>query len=325
MTYGAPRDAADMPAYLARVRGGKEPGPELVREFVTRYERIGWSPLVERTQAQAAALEAVLGDDWRVAAGMRFSAPSVGDAVAALGPVDRIVGIVMSPQFSPLLMAGYGAALREAARPSGAPVSLVEAWHREPGFVDVLAGLVRDALREPGDRSDAAGGPGGRREEGGPGRWREEGEPGGRQGQSPRLVVFSAHSLPRRVFDAEPGYVAQLRETAELVAARLGLAPEGWRWAYQSAGHTQEEWLRPDLKELFPEIAASGAREVLVVPVQFLSDHLEVLFDLDIATAAEAETHGLRYRRIRMPNTDPRFIGALADVARGAVAERSAV
>ena len=138
-------------------------------------------------------------------------------------------------------------------------------------------------------------------------------------------MLFTAHSLPQRVFDSEPGYVAQLRETAELVAARLGLAADAWRWAYQSAGHTQEEWLRPDLKELFPEIAAGGAREVLVVPVQFLSDHLEVLFDLDIATAAEAEAHGLRYRRIRMPNTDPRFIAALADVARAVVAERSAV
>ena len=311
MTYGAPRDAADVAGYLARVRGGKEPSPELVRELTSRYERIGWSPLIERTQAQAAALEALLGDGWRVRAGMRFSAPSVGDAVTALGPVDRIVGIVMSPQFSPLLMSGYGAALAEAAGISGVPTRLVEAWHREPAFIDALAGLVRDALTEPG------------------GRWHDA--PGGRRGRSPRLVgprlavLFTAHSLPRRVFDAEPGYIAQLRETAELVAARLGLAPERWRWAYQSAGHTQEEWLRPDLKELFPEISATGAREVLVVPVQFLADHLEVLYDLDVAAAAEAEACGLRYRRIRMPNDDPAFIRSLADIARGAVGAPSAV
>ena len=286
MTYGAPRDAADVPAYLARVRGGREPAPELVTEFISRYERIGWSPLVERTRAQAAALESVLGGGWRVGAGMRFSAPSIEDAVAALGAVERIVGIVMSPQHSPLLMSGYGVALSAAA--AGTPLTVVGAWHREPAFIDALAGLVRDALAE--------------------------GEPDG-------PLLFTAHSLPQRVFESEPGYIAQLRETAELLAQRLGLAPEAWRWAYQSAGHTQEEWLRPDLKELFPEIAASGAGEVLVVPVQFLSDHLEVLFDLDIATAAEAEIHGLRYRRIRMPNTDPRFVAALADVARGAVGE----
>lgn len=286
MTYGAPRDAADVPGYLARVRGGREPTPELVTEFISRYERIGWSPLVRITAAQAAALEGLLGDGWRVSAGMRFSAPSVGAAVAALGPVDRVVGIVMSPQYSPLLMSGYGAALAGATGTSGVRTTLVEAWHREPAFIEALAGLVRDALRE--------------REPDGP-------------------ILFTAHSLPQRVFESEPAYIAQLGETAELLAQRLGLAGDAWRWAYQSAGHTQEEWLRPDLKELFPEIAASGAREVLVVPVQFLSDHLEVLFDLDVATAAEAEAHGLLYRRIRMPNTDPRFISALADVARGAV------
>lgn len=292
MTYGAPRDAGDVPGYLARVRGGREPAQEVVTEFVSRYERIGWSPLVRITAAQAAALGSALGAGWSVAAGMRFSQPSVRDAIGTLGSVDRIVGLILSPQFSPLLMSGYGAALSDAA--GGVPVTLVTAWHREPAFIDTLAGLVRDALTEPG----------------------------GRRGRSPRLVVlFTAHSLPQRVFDSEPEYVAQLRETAELVAQRLGLAGEEWRWAYQSAGHTQEEWLRPDLKELFPEIAASGAREVLVVPVQFLSDHLEVLFDLDIATAAEAEAHGLRYRRIRMPNTDPRFIAALAEIALGAVGE----
>lgn len=286
MTYGAPRDAADVPDYLARVRGGRTPAPELVSEFVGRYERIGWSPLIERTEAQAAALERALGPGWRVRAGMRFSAPSVADAVDALGPVDRVVGIAMSPQFSPLLMAGYATALRSAAASRGVASTVAGAWHREPAFIAALAALVRDA--------------------------RAESEPDG-------PILFTAHSLPRRVFDAEPGYVAQLRETADLVAAAIGLDEARWRWAYQSAGHTQEEWLRPDLKELFPEIAAAGASEVLVVPVQFLADHLEVLYDLDVATAAEAAAHGLRYRRIRMPNDDPRFIAALAAVARATV------
>lgn len=283
MTYGAPSDATEVPGYLARVRGGKEPTPQLVSEFVARYERIGWSPLIQRTRAQAAALEKALGDGWRVRAGMRFSSPSVADAVEALGAVDLVIGIVMSPQFSPLLMAGYGRALDDAAAQRGLQTELVGAWHREPAFVDALAGLVQDALEER-----APDGP----------------------------ILFTAHSLPQRVFDSEPDYVAQLRETADLVAGRLGLLTSAWRWAYQSAGHTQEEWLRPDLKELFPEIAAGGAAEVLVVPVQFLSDHLEVLYDLDVATAAEAEAHGLRYRRIRMPNDDPRFIRSLAEVAR---------
>lgn len=285
MTYGAPAGAAEVPGYLARVRGGKEPTPELVRELTGRYERIGWSPLVARTQAQAAALEAALGSGWRVRAGMRFSAPSIADAVASLGEVEHVIGIVMSPQHSPLLMSGYARALEDALSARGLPGTTAGAWHREEAFVEALAALVREALAE--------------------------GEPDG-------PLLFTAHSLPRRVYDTEPGYIAQLRETADLVAARLRLAPARWRWAYQSAGHTQEDWLRPDLKELFPELAASGAREVLVVPVQFLADHLEVLYDLDVAAAAEAAACGLRYRRIRMPNDDPRFIAALAAVARTA-------
>lgn len=291
MTYGAPRDAAAVPDYLARVRGGRPPADELVREFVARYERIGWSPLIERTAAQALALEGTLGDGWRVRAGMRFSAPSIAEAVEALGRVDHVIGIAMSPQYSPLLMTGYGAALEAATASRRLASTFVGAWHREPAFVDALAALVRDALAE-------------RRPDG--------------------PIIFTAHSLPRRVFEVEPGYVADLRETAELVATHLGLDSDAWQWAYQSAGHTQEDWLRPDLKELFPGIAARGTSEVLIVPVQFLSDHLEVLYDLDVATASEAAAHGLRYRRIRMPNDDPRFIRALVAVAVRALGGRPA-
>src|SRR2546427_396100 len=178
---------------------------------------------------------------------------------------------------------GQGGALRDAAS-GGCPharVTMSRAWHREPAFLDALAERIGEALA-----TLPAGVP----------------------------LVLTAHSLPRRVFDSEPDYVAQLRETADLVASRLRLDPARWRWAYQSAGHTQEEWLRPDLKELFPELAARGHSAVLVAPVQFLADHLEVLYDLDIAAAAEARACRLEYHRIAMPNTQPRFLQALADV-----------
>jgi ferrochelatase len=188
----------------------------------------------------------------------------------------------MSPQWSPTLMGAYARALRDAAARAGVPVAIAGAWYREPLFITVLARGVRQAL---GKVPDAA-------------------------------VLMTAHSLPHHVFSTEPEYVAQLRATAELVAHAAGLGPRDWRWAYQSAGHTQEEWLRPDLVELFPSIAASGVRDVLVVPVQFLADHLEVLYDLDVAAAEQARAAGLGYRRIAMPNTDPAFVRALAAVAR---------
>jgi ferrochelatase len=289
MTYGAPRDDDDLPRYLAAVRGGRTPLDELVIEMRRRYRLIGGSPLVEITRAQAAALGRELGAGYVCAAGMRFSDPLISDAAADLVKrgATSLVGIVLSPQWSPTLMGGYVRSLEEAARSLGVPWSARGSWHREDAFIQTLAELVRESM------TDGA------------------------------AILFTAHSLPRRVFEAEAGYVAELRETAELVAARLGLPDHRWEWAYQSAGHTQEEWLRPDLKELFPYLAARGVRDVLVVPVQFLSDHLEVLYDLDIAAADEARAAGLRYLRIPMPNVRPAFIRALATLARrsaGAVA-----
>ncbi len=298
MTYGAPRDDADLSRYLAAVRGGRAPAEELVAEMRRRYVLIGGSPLVRITRAQAAALETELGDGYVAAAGMRFSDPSIDDAARDLVErgADRLVGICMSPQWSPGLMGGYADALAEAASREGIPSAMAPAWYREPVFIAATAERVRESLRDTGAAT---------------------------------AIVLTAHSLPKRVFDAEPEYIAQLHETAQLVAAAAGLDRGQWHWAYQSAGHTQEEWLRPDLKEVFPTLAALGSRVVLVVPVQFLADHLEVLYDLDIAAADEARAAGLRYRRVVMPNTQPALIRTLALVARatearaGAVAHRS--
>jgi protoporphyrin/coproporphyrin ferrochelatase len=293
MTYGAPRDDADVPRYLAAVRGGREPAPELVAEMRRRYALIGGSPLVRITREQAAALQDALGDGYVAAAGMRYSDPTIADAVGDLVErgADRVVGICMSPQWSPRLMGGYAEALGAAASRAGVPSAIAPPWHREPAFIAATAERVRESLRDAAPAT---------------------------------AIVLTAHSLPKRVFDAEPEYIAQLHETADLVAAAAGLDHARWHWAYQSAGHTQEEWLRPDLKELFPSLAALGAREVLVVPVQFLADHLEVLYDLDVAAAEEARAAGLRYRRVGMPNTQPAFVSALACVTRGIGALRSA-
>lgn len=287
MTYGAPKDHDDLPRYLSAVRGGRAPTDKLVAEMRRRYELIGGSPLVEITRAQARAVERELGPGFVCGAGMRYSDPSIAHAASEL--VDRgateLTGIVLSPQWSSLLMGGYLRALEDAARELGVPWSATGSWHRDDAFLDMLADLVRETW------SDRA------------------------------AIVFTAHSLPRRVYETETGYIRELRETAELVASRLGLPANQWEWAYQSAGHTQDEWLRPDLKELFPELAARGFREVLVVPVQFLSDHLEVLYDLDVAAADEARAAGLAYRRINMPNARPGFIRVLARVARYAATQ----
>jgi ferrochelatase len=287
MTYGSPASLArdDIRAYLSRVRGGREPNPELVDEFTRRYRVIGGSPLIEITRAQAAALGESLG--WPVEVGMRFSEPSIVAGLSALAErgVRGVAAIILSPQYSPLLMSGYSRAVDVAGLALGAAtpeVCVAGAWHEEPAFVAALASRVRGALADERD---------------------------------PVAVLMTAHSLPKRVADQEPDYLAQLRATAEAVAARAGLSNGDWSFCWQSAGHEPGEWMKPDFADLIPEIAASGRRSVLVVPVQFLADHLEILYDIDIGARDQAARCGLSFARIKSLNADDGLIHALAAVA----------
>jgi ferrochelatase len=292
MTYGSTDslDREDIRAYLGRVRGGREPDPELVDEFTRRYQVIGGSPLIEITRAQAAALEETLG--WPVQVGMRFSTPSIADGLRGLAArgAEEVVAIVLSPQFSPLLMGGYARAIEEAQSELGdrAPqVEVAGAWHDEPAFVAALAARVAEALAAlpPDDQKTAA-------------------------------VLMTAHSLPKRVAEQEPGYLAQLSDTAEAVAARAGIEDGRWRFCWQSAGHEPGEWMKPDFADLMPELAAAGRRSVVVAPVQFLADHLEILYDVDIGAREQAERNGISFQRIESLNAHPHLVEALAAVSR---------
>ena len=294
MTYGSPDDLDDMPRYLTAVRGGRLPSPEVVAEFRRRYDAIGGSPLIPITQAQAAAVEKRLraeGVDARAVAGMRFSEPTIAAGMAALAAAGckAVVGIIMSPQFSGMLMSGYQLALDEAALALGtdAPeVHLAPAWYRNERFVDAVAKRIDQGL----DRLPAA-----------------------ERDRAP--VLLTAHSLPRRVAELEPGYLHQLRVTAETVAARAGLSPERWHFCWQSAGHEPGEWMKPDFADLLPELRDAGHRSVLVAPIQFLADHLEVLYDIDIGARAQADEAGMTFARIESLNVMPQFVAALSRVA----------
>jgi ferrochelatase len=295
MTYGSPAslERDDVREYLRRVRGGREPDPDLVDEFTRRYRIIGGSPLIDITRTQAAALGDALG--WPVEVGMRFSEPSIAAGLAALAEagVSNVTGIILSPQYSPLLMSGYARAIDEARATLGASapkVSVVGAWHEEPAFVAALGHRLVEALAAlPGEERTAV------------------------------RVLMTAHSLPKQVADQEPEYLAQLRTTAIAVAARAGLSDGDWSFCWQSAGHEPGEWMKPDFADLLPEIAADGGRSVLVVPVQFLADHLEILYDIDVGAREQAERHDLLFRRIASLNADPDLVEALADVSRRAM------
>lgn len=294
MTYGSPDDLDDMPRYLTAVRGGRPVSDELVVEFRRRYELIGGSPLIPITQAQAAAVEEQLrgdGLDTRAIAGMRFSEPTIAAGVRTLADAgcERVVGIIMSPQFSGILMSGYDRALAEAALGLGerAPqVHLAPPWFRNEHFVEAVTRRIREGL----DRL-----------------------PEGERDRAP--VLLTAHSLPRRVAETEPAYLDQLRETAELVARRARLSSDRWRFCWQSAGHEPGEWMKPDFADLLPELRNAGHRSALIAPIQFLADHLEVLYDIDIGAQEQADQAGMAVARIESLNVEPEFIAALASVA----------
>ena len=296
MTYGSPDSLDDVGRYLTAVRGGRSPDEELLTEFRRRYEVIGGSPLIQRTRDQAAALQTHLGAGWFVRSAMRFSEPSIEAALrdlATLG-VREAVGIILSPQYSPLLMGGYARAVNAATEAIGdaAPsVTVAGPWFAEPAFVEALAARIRDGLA----RLDPERG-------------------------HPVPILLTAHSLPRRVADQEPDYLAQLAESARLVATAAGLAEDQWTFCWQSAGHEPGEWMQPDFADLMPRLAAAGHHEVLIAPIQFLADHLEILYDVEIGAREQAEAAGLRFARIASLNDDPELISALASVARETLA-----
>jgi ferrochelatase len=291
-TFGSAVTAEDVPAYLSSVRGGRDVPADLIDEFRHRYDLIGRSPLIDITQAQCAALQAMLdakaAGETRVVAGMLHSEPSLTGALDSLAKdgVRRIVVIALAPQYSPIILAGYERTVAEwrTAHPD-IDVHIAGAWHLMPEWIGALAERVEEALAglDPAVRPTIP-------------------------------IIFTAHSLPRPVVDRDPGYITQLHDTATAIATRLHLEDERWSFAYQSAGHTPEEWLTPDVKDLFPGFRDQGITEILIVPLQFLADHLEILYDIDIAAGEEATEAGITMHRIALPNTQPTFICALAAV-----------
>ena len=298
MAYGTPATPDDVEAYYTHVRRGRPPTPEQLTDLRRRYDAIGGtSPLRERTVAQAAGLQAALGGGFRVQLGMKHSSPFVEDGVAGLAAagVRRAVGLVLAPHYSALSVGEYVERARQAAAGGGPEMTFVESWHLAPGYLDLLARFVGDAR----SRLQSAGA--------GP-------RSGGRSGPGPVHVLFTAHSLPARILGTGDPYPTQLRETAEAVAGRAGL--DRWSVGWQSAGRTPEPWIGPDLLTVLPGLADNGVGGVVVCAAGFVSDHLEILYDLDVEAAAVAAGLGLAFTRTASLNDHPAFCTALADVVR---------
>ena len=282
MAYGTPATPTDLEAYYTHIRHGRPPSAELLAELRERYEAIGGrSPLREITEAQAESLEAALR--MRVVVGYKHAPPFIEDGAARLvaAGVERVVGLALAPHYSEMSVGQYA---ERAAATLGADASfaMVRSWATAPGYVAWLADAVHAALAPLGPAAAGA------------------------------EVVFTAHSLPERILAAGDPYPAELRATADAVARAAGLGR--WSIAWQSAGRTADPWIGPDILEVLPRIAATGASAVVVCPAGFVADHLEVLYDLDIEAAAAARDLGLPFARTASPNADPALAATLAGV-----------
>jgi ferrochelatase len=281
MAHGTPSSLDEMPEYLRLVRGGRPPSAELVEEMRHNYAAIGGrSPLTDVTMAQADALRERLGAGVPVAVGMRNWRPFIKDALEELARrgATRVVGVPMAPQFSTLSVQKYLDAA-SSALPAGVQFDAVTSYHAHPRLVEAFAERVRAAMV------------------------RED-----------ETVVFTAHSLPVRVIEGGDVYANEVAGTARGVAKLAGI--DRFDIAYQSAGRTPEPWIGPDLSELIIARAAAGARKFVIVPIGFVCDHTEILFDVDVQAARTAREAGATLRRTESLNTSPTFIYALAEIVR---------
>ena len=308
MAHGTPDTPEEIEAFYTRIRRGRPPTPELLDELTGRYEAIGGtSPLTGRTRAQVAgvadALEAAAPGRFVVRLGTKYVQPTIEEGMAELVAegVTDVVGIVLTPHQSTMGSGEYFARAEAAAAAAPHPVRLtvVPSWHRSGPFPRILAERTRRVLDDldPSVRSRTA-------------------------------VFFTAHSLPQRVVAEGDPYPDQVAESGADIARLLDLDADPsvtWGTAWQSAGRTADPWIGPDLLLEMDRVAAEGATAVVVCPVGFVSDHLEVLYDLDIEALDRADALGIAFARTPSLNDDPAFLAMLADVvvtaADGAAAE----
>lgn len=290
---GGPNSLEEVGPFLLDIRGGRATSDELVGEFRERYRRIGGrSPLLDISRAQAAALEARLnreGGAYHCYVGMRNWRPYIRDVLPEIvaDGFDRLVVLPLTPYYSRRSVGAYFASVEGALSTIATHVSVayVESWNTEPALVEMFAAKVRHGLERLS-----------------------------KQGFPDPAVVFTAHSLPKKLMDEGDPYERELSETKALVLRRL--PPLRARMAWQSAGRSEEAWLGPPLEDALDAIGHAGERAVLVVPFGFVSDHLEILYDVDIEARAFAEKRGLAFERTDSPNTDSAFIDAMAAAVR---------
>lgn len=300
MAYGGPDTLEDIEAYLLDVRGGRPLKDGMLEEIRERYRLIGGrSPILERTQAQADALQHALeapgGPTFRCYVGMRHWTPRIAAALADMAGagIARAVGLVMAPHYSRMSIDAYYEKVAEAD--GTVDVARIERWHLLPEFIDAVATRITGALAAfPSDYRDDV------------------------------TLLLTAHSLPQRILEWQDPYPSELRATVDAVMGRL--AQVGVRnyheFAYQSAAMTPDPWLGPDAGEVIRRLHGDEVPGALLVPIGFTSDHVEILYDIDVEYAGLASQLGFDLRRIEMLNDDPLTMSGLARLVRETAAQR---
>jgi len=280
MAHGAPENLDEVEAYVLRIRHGRPLAPELMATIKDRYRRIGGSPLLEWSRRQADALQQRLheaGNPVAVYIGMRHSRPFISDTVNQMisEGVDSIVAVCMAPQFSSQTVGAYQRALEDAIAGRPVPYVLVQSYASHPGLIRAFGAKLDEALRQ---------------------------HPGA-------FVLFTAHSLPERVLLEGDPYDFEVKETARLVAQAVNL--RDWKFAYQSQGMTTDKWLGPTVQARIDELAAQHCAEILLAPIGFVCDHVEILYDVDVLYHEYSARKGMRLYRTASLNDSAEFINLL--------------
>ncbi len=297
MAYGTPDKAEDVEPYYTHIRRGRKPPAELLQDLQERYRLVGGrTPLSDISAAVRAGLEVRLNADgagaYRVILGMKHWHPYIEQAVGELDAegIRRAVGLVLAPHFSSMSIAGYYDYIEQAQRKLGTDIQFerIDSWHLHPAYLEAVAARIRARLAEFLCGSEVT-------------------------------VIFTAHSLPEKIVAMGDPYPEQLRETSEALARMLQLAH--WTFSFQSAGRTDDPWLGPDLVDTIHELAGGGVQHMLVAPIGFVSDHLEILYDIDYEAQQAAREHGVTLKRTEMLNAAPDFIDGLAELIQQRVAD----
>ena len=300
MAYGGPNSINEVPGYLADIRSGRPTTVAVLDEITRNYESIGGkSPLLELTKQQIETLEEHFDNkQYKFYLGMRHWAPWIEETIRDMiqDGINKAVSIVLAPHYSILSVAKYQSKIEDGLDLYRGKIqfSHVKNYHTAPGLIVAFTKRVFDGINLfPEECRDDV------------------------------HILFSAHSLPVRIMKIGDPYEEQLYETAELVAANAGLTKDRWSWCYQSAGRSLEPWLGPQIQDFLPELARKGIKNIVSIPVGFVTDHVEILFDIDIQAKQVAEECGIRLERPPALNSDPLFIEAVAETIQKQVIEAS--